>query len=161
MVPKMTHVAMRVRDSELREAEAFYSRLFGMATCFRETMTDDGWATLPEEEGWEFAERHGLKIGLVMLYNGDFAIDLESRPVPEGRGRYSHAGLQVAGRELDEVRSKAEEMGCSIAFDSPATLVFDDPYDMRWELTTLDYAVPRGLSAGAREGRWAADLVAA
>jgi hypothetical protein len=32
---------------------------------------------------------------------------------------------------------------------------------MRWEFTTLDYGAPKGLSAGARTGRWARDLLPA
>lgn len=161
MIPKMTHVAMRVRDTELREAETFYRELFDMDVAFRETMTENGWATLPDEDGWDFAERHQMRVGLVMLCRGGFAIDLEARPVPDAGGRFSHTGIEVSDEELERLRDKASKINCTVTHNSKPILVFDDPYGMRWEFTTLKYAEPKGLSAGSREGRWAADLVSA
>jgi hypothetical protein len=116
MFPKMTHIAMRLCPAELRSAEDFYADLFQMEVCFRETMTNDGWATLPDDEGWEFSARNDLPIGLVMLCNNEFAIDLEVREVPEGAGRYSHTGLQVAGREFARVLARSRALGCAIAY---------------------------------------------
>jgi catechol 2,3-dioxygenase-like lactoylglutathione lyase family enzyme len=150
----MTHVAMRVRPEEIRDAERFYTEVFGMTVAFRETMTADGWATLPLKNGWEYASTAGVSVGLVMLFKDNFAIDLEVRDVPAGQGRFSHTGLEVAAADLDTVRAKGLERGARIAFESSQTLVFDDPYNMRWELTLLSYADPYGLSAGRREGRW-------
>lgn len=159
MIPKMTHIAMRISDSELRDAEHFYCNLFRMDVAFRETMTPDGWATLPKEDGWQFADRHNLRIGLVMVYRGDFAIDLEARPVPVPGGRYSHTGIEVTSDELEHMREVVSHYDCEITHSSSSILVFDDPYGMRWEFMTLSYDKPELLSAGAREGRWAEALV--
>jgi hypothetical protein len=145
---------MRVRPEEIREAEKFYVDVFGMTVAFRETMTRDGWATLPLENGWDYACKERVPVGLVMLFRDNFAIDLEVREVPSGRGRFSHTGLTVASSDLKDVRARALERGAHISFEDNKTLVFDDPYDMRWELTLLSYADPYGLSAGRREGRW-------
>jgi len=39
--------------------------------------------------------------------------------------------------------------------DRPIILVFDDPYGVRWEVTTVAYDDPhRSLSTGARLGKW-------
>jgi catechol 2,3-dioxygenase-like lactoylglutathione lyase family enzyme len=161
MFPKMTHIAMRIRPEELHAAEKFYCELFGMSVSFRETMTEDGWATLPAQDAWSFAAQNDLSIGLVMLYNADFAIDLEVREVPEGAGRYSHTGLQVDQAQLAEMTDRSRRLRCNLTYESDDTLVFDDPYAMRWEFTTLDYSRPDALSAGAREGRWAAEAALA
>lgn len=149
----MTHVAMRVENGELKAAEAFYRRLLDLRVAFRETMTEDGWRTLPED-GWTYAERNGVDVGLVMLFRGGFAIDLEARPVPEGRGRFSHVGLHVDDAELGDIRARAHAMGCEVTYDQPHMVVFNDPYGMRWEVTNLSYDDPYALSAGRREGRW-------
>ncbi|HKE52177.1 MAG TPA: VOC family protein [Actinomycetes bacterium] len=45
----ISHVAVRVTD--LREAEDYYHRLFGLAVAFREAETSDGWRTLPPGGG--------------------------------------------------------------------------------------------------------------
>jgi catechol 2,3-dioxygenase-like lactoylglutathione lyase family enzyme len=151
----MTHVAIVIDQSKLEQAEAFYRRLFDMEVAFRETMTDKGWATLAaDSDAWALAKEQGIRIGLIMLYRGDLAIDLEARTVPEGRGPFSHTGLHVDGQELEMVRERARDSGCSVTFNAPHMVVFDDLFGMRWEVTTLSYADPYALSAGHREGRW-------
>jgi hypothetical protein len=151
----MTHVAIVIEQAKLEQAEAFYRRIFHMDVAFRETMTDKGWATLPHDsDAWALAKDQGIQIGLIMLYKGGLAIDLEARPVPNGRGPFSHTGLHVNGQELEMIRQRAKDTGCSITFDVPHMVVFDDVFGMRWEVTTLSYADPYALSAGRREGRW-------
>jgi catechol 2,3-dioxygenase-like lactoylglutathione lyase family enzyme len=150
----MTHIAICVLPAELRQAEEFYRRAFQMKVAFRETMTSDGWATLPDEDAWDYAARSGIDIGLVMLFRDQFAIDLEARAFPTGGGRFSHVGLEVDDRELIEVRERCRAAGCRFTFESDDIVVFNDPYGMRWEYTTLPYADPYGLSAGRRNGHW-------
>lgn len=54
----ISHVAVRVNN--LREAERFYSRLFGLAVAFWEAETSDGWRTLPEDASWDDAQAAGI-----------------------------------------------------------------------------------------------------
>jgi len=151
----MTHVAIVIDQSKLEQAEDFYRRIFALKVAFRETMTEKGWATLPSDcDVWALAKEQGIRIGLIMLYRGGLAIDLEARTVPEGRGPFSHTGLHVGGQELEMVRQHAQDSGCRITYDVPHMVVFDDRFGMRWEVTTLSYADPYALSAGRREGRW-------
>jgi catechol 2,3-dioxygenase-like lactoylglutathione lyase family enzyme len=152
----MTHVAIVIEPDRMKEAETFYRRLLDMDVAFRETMTPQGWATLPSdvENVWEYAAERGVKIGLIMLFRGGLSIDLEARAVPQGIGRFSHTGLHVAGDELAAIKGRSREMACVPVFDAPHMIVFNDPFGMRWEVTTLSYEVPQALSAGSREGRW-------
>ena len=71
-----------------------------------------------------------------------------------GGGRLSHVGVQVDTQELERLRTVAPRLGCQVVQDSPTLLVFDDPYGVRWEMTTSSYDDPRRLSTGARAERW-------
>jgi hypothetical protein len=126
-----------------------------MDVAFCETMTPAGWSTLPSDvDIWSYTKQRNVKVGLIMLYRGGLSIDLEARAVPQGIGRFSHTGLHVAGDELALIKSRAQEVGCTKTYDAPHMIVFDDPFRMRWEVTTLTYDQPSALSAGSREGRW-------
>jgi hypothetical protein len=56
--------------------------------------------------------------------------------------------------DLAHLRTLAPNLGCQVIQDGQAILVFDDPYGVRWELTTTSYDDPRRLSTGARLGHW-------
>jgi catechol 2,3-dioxygenase-like lactoylglutathione lyase family enzyme len=157
----MTHVAIVIEPERMEEAEAFYRRLFGMEVAFRETRTTEGWATLPSDvDVWYYTRERNINIGLIMLYRGGLSIDLEARTVPQGSGRFSHTGLHVAGDELALIKNRVRDLDCAKTFDAAHMIVFDDPFRMRWEVTTLSYEKPSALSAGCREGRWYATQAA-
>lgn len=61
----ITRVALRVQD--LRAAESVYQQLFGLEVRFREAETDQGWATLPPDAGWDDADAAGAHLDLCVL----------------------------------------------------------------------------------------------
>ncbi len=148
----VTHVALRVQN--LREAEAFYQRLFGLAVAWREAPVGDSWRTLPEDAGWDDAEAAGIALRLVMLYDRGFALALEASDDAAPGGRLSHLGLQVSTDELDRMRRIAPQIGCTVTTHRSAVVIIDDPYDVRWEVTTDAYDDPPLMSTGARTGNW-------
>jgi catechol 2,3-dioxygenase-like lactoylglutathione lyase family enzyme len=145
-----THIALIV--TPLRQAEEFYRTLFELEVAFREAETPDGWYTLPSGAGWDDAEATGIRLGLCSLHRDAFTLALEDGP-SSGGGRLSHIGIQVDTQELERLRIAASEP-CQIVQDIPSLLVFDDPYGIRWEVTTSAYDDPRRLSTGMRLGRW-------
>jgi catechol 2,3-dioxygenase-like lactoylglutathione lyase family enzyme len=145
-----THIALVV--TPLRQAEEFYRTLFGLEVAFREAETPDGWYTLPSEAGWDDAEAARIHLGLCSLHRDAFTLALEDGP-GSADGRLSHIGIQVDTHELERLHTSASEL-CQIVQDSPSLLVFDDPYGVRWEVTTSSYDDPRRLSTGVRLGRW-------
>lgn len=148
----VTHIALRVQD--LREAESFYQRLFGLSVAWREAPVGDTWRTLPEGAGWDDAESAGISLRLIMLYERGFALALEASDGATAGGRLSHLGLQVTAEELDRLRRVAPETGCTVTTHRAAVAIIDDPYGVRWEVTTDAYDDPPGMSAGARTSNW-------
>jgi catechol 2,3-dioxygenase-like lactoylglutathione lyase family enzyme len=147
----VTHIALIV--SPLRQAEEFYRTLFALEVAFRETETADGWYTLPSDAGWDDAEAAGISLGLCSLHRDAFTLALEAGANSEG-GRLSHIGVQVDTEDLLRLRTVAPALGCQVVQDGQTLLVFDDPYRIRWEMTTGSYDDPRRLSTGARLGLW-------
>jgi hypothetical protein len=147
----VTHIALYV--TPLRQAEEFYLRLFMLGVAFREAEAADGWYTLPEDASWDDAEAAGISLGLCSLHRDAFTLALEDGSPSEG-GRLSHVGVQVDVQELERLRASAPALGCQVIQDGPTLLVFDDPYGVRWEMTTIAYDDPRRLSTGVRLGRW-------
>src|SRR6266536_1513617 len=105
-----THLALRVE--RLREAEAFYCRLFALNVAWREAETPDGWSTLPESAGWDDAVHAGVNLGIVMLYRDGVRLALEAvESVVEG-GQLSHIGIFGDEDELARIRELAADLGC-------------------------------------------------
>lgn len=148
----VTHIALRVL--KLQDAEAFYGTLFDLAVAWREAETVDGWRTLPPDTSWSDAEAAHIHLGLVMLYRPGFALALEAVDEVAMLGQLSHIGLHVDSHELARLRQHAIHLGCRIVHDHATTVVFDDPFGVRWEPTTIDYTAPRQYSTGARTGQW-------
>jgi catechol 2,3-dioxygenase-like lactoylglutathione lyase family enzyme len=146
-----THIALVI--APLRQAEEFYRMLFALDVAFRETEVADGWSTLPLDVTWDEAERAGIQVGLCVLHRDAFTLALEAGS-SSGSGRLSHIGIQVDAQDIERLRTLAPTLGCQVVQDRPALLVFDDPYGIRWEVTTSSYDDPRRLSTGARTGRW-------
>jgi catechol 2,3-dioxygenase-like lactoylglutathione lyase family enzyme len=147
----VTHIALIV--SPLRQAEEFYRTLFALEVAFREAETAGGWYTLPSDAGWDEAQAAGISLGLCSLHRDAFTLALEAGASSAG-GRLSHIGVQVDTEDLSRLRTVAPTLGCRVVQDGKTLLVFDDPYGLRWEMTTSSYDDPRRLSTGARLGRW-------
>jgi catechol 2,3-dioxygenase-like lactoylglutathione lyase family enzyme len=146
-----THIALVV--SPLRQAEEFYQALFALDVAFREAEMADGWRTLPPLASWNDAEAADIHLGLSSLHRDGFTLALEDGPGTAG-GRLSHIGVQVDAPDLERLRTQAPALGCQLTLDKPTLLVFDDPYGVRWEVTTSSYDDPSRLSTGARTERW-------
>jgi catechol 2,3-dioxygenase-like lactoylglutathione lyase family enzyme len=147
----VTHIALVV--TPLRQAEAFYQALFALEVAFREAEMADGWYTLPPQASWEDAEAAGIHLRLSSLHRDALTLALEAGPGTAG-GRLSHIGIQVDSADLERLRTQAPASGCQLTVDRPTLLVFDDPYGVRWEVSTTSYDDPASLSTGARAGRW-------
>jgi hypothetical protein len=147
----VTHIALVV--TPLRQAEEFFQALFALDVAFREAETADGWYTLPPQASWDDAEAAGIQLGLCSLHRDAFTLALEAGPGTAG-GRLSHIGVQVDAPDLERLRVQAPALGCQLAMERPTLLVFDDPYRVRWEVTTTFYEDPSRLSTGARLGHW-------
>jgi catechol 2,3-dioxygenase-like lactoylglutathione lyase family enzyme len=145
----VTHVALRV--AELRQAEGFYVALFGLLVAFREAQVADGWRTLPEGAGWEDAQAAGVTLDLSVLHRDALHLALER--AGEGfvaGGRLAHVGLEISEVELERLLEAAPRLGCEIVQQRRGLLVLDDPYGVRWELTT-EYTL---RNPGVASGRW-------
>src|SRR6266702_6390937 len=143
-----THVALAV--GRLREAEEFYAQLFGMPVAFREIETPDGWRTLPDDVGWDSARAAGIEPQLSSLRRDGVAIALEEIEDEREGNRLSHIGMAIDAADLTDLRPRARNLGCGIVTDRDNLLVFDDPYGVRWEVSTTAELT----STGARTGRW-------
>ena len=147
-----THVALRVE--RLQEAEVFYSQLFALDVAWREAETPRGWYTLPEWAGWDDAARAGVELEAVMLFRDGLRLALELVESVADDGSLGHVGVFADADELQQLRKIAPAAGCDVVLDHEQALVFDDPLGVRWELNTFSYDDPRGMSNGARAGRW-------
>jgi catechol 2,3-dioxygenase-like lactoylglutathione lyase family enzyme len=143
-----THVALAV--GQLRQAEEFYGRLFGLAVAFREAETADGWRTLRGGLGWDSFHAAGIEPQLSSLSRDGITLALEAAGDERRGGRLSHLGIVVDQPDLDEVRRHAVGLGCRIITDRDHLLVLDDTYGVRWEVSTTGELA----STGARTGRW-------
>ena len=75
MIGSMRHIAIFVPD--LRVAEEYYQRLFGMALICREAVLDDGqWYTLPPGKGWDDDRAAGITLDMVALRSGALVLAL-------------------------------------------------------------------------------------
>jgi catechol 2,3-dioxygenase-like lactoylglutathione lyase family enzyme len=147
-----THVAIRVE--RLREAEAFYCGLLELKVAWREAETPQGWSTLPDSAGWDDAERAGIDLGVVMLYRDGLRLALEAAESVSKDGQLSHVGLFGDEDELQRLRERAGGARCEVVVDREQTLIFDDPFGVRWEVNSFAYDDPPSMSTGARTGRW-------
>ncbi len=59
------YIALYVPD--VRAAEAFYRRAFGMDVVTRESERDGEWWTLPAGKSWDDAVAAGVDLGMVAL----------------------------------------------------------------------------------------------
>ena len=60
--------------------------------------------------------------------------------------------LLVDEEELRRLRKDLPKFECHLVHDLERTIVFDDRYSVRWEVSQTDYSEPKRL--GVRPGRW-------
>jgi catechol 2,3-dioxygenase-like lactoylglutathione lyase family enzyme len=150
-----SHVALVV--GQLRQAEEFYGRLFGLEVAFREAEAADGWRTLRGGTGWDSFLAAGIEPQMSSLRRDGIVLALEAageerEAAGEERhpGRLSHIGITTDQPDLDELRLCAPGLGCRIVTYRDGLLILDDPYGIRWEVSTARELT----STGARTGRW-------
>lgn len=139
------HLALYVHD--LRAAEAFYARVFGLDPLFRESRTGEEWSALRPELGWSEADERGIGIDMVALRRDGFVLALfQGTP---GKGTVVEIGIGLSAPELDEVRALlAREL------DVPPEgrhFQFEDPFGYRWNVKEEDVGF---RSSGEIAGRW-------
>ncbi|HEX6678097.1 MAG TPA: VOC family protein [Actinomycetes bacterium] len=145
----LTHVALRVPD--LRRAEDFYRALFDLRVASRQAEVADGWRALPEDAGWREAEAAGITLDLSVLHRDALRLALErAEDAAAAGGRLDHLGLEVSEAELERLRQAAPGLGCQVVRERPGLLVLDDPFGVRWELTTAFEL----RNPGVVTGRW-------
>jgi hypothetical protein len=103
-----------------------------------------------EGRGWEDAEAAGIELGMVAMRRDGFILALEAVSEVDGHGPLSHIGLLVDESEAEALRHRAPVCGCELVPDRPGLLIFDDPYGVRWEVTSSSEL----RSTGAATGRW-------
>jgi catechol 2,3-dioxygenase-like lactoylglutathione lyase family enzyme len=145
----VTHLALRVAD--LRQAEEFYAALFGLQVAFREAEVADGWRTLPEGAGWQDAQAAGISLDLSVLARDALCLALERAEEGFVAGaRLAHVGLEITDVEMQRLLQAAPGLGCQVVQQRRGLLVLEDPYGVRWELTTA-YTL---RNPGVATGRW-------
>ena len=97
-----THAALAV--GQLRQAEEFYTRLFGLAVTFRETETADGWRTLRGGASWDSARAAGIEPQMSSLRRDGITLALEATEDERDGSRLSHLGIAVDEPDLGESR---------------------------------------------------------
>lgn len=142
------HVALFVPD--LRAAEDFYRRIFGMDVLFRESDLDgeESWFTLPIAKGWDDAEIAGIELAMVALERDEFVLALfRGTPQP---GTVLEVCFGLAVDEIETVRARLREEVIT-ADHGKCWLRFDDPFGFRWTLQEPHVAF---ISSGEIAGRW-------
>ncbi|HSM02479.1 MAG TPA: VOC family protein [Acidimicrobiia bacterium] len=145
------HVAVFV-GPDLRAAEEYYARLFGLQVVVREAPQGGGgidaavWAQLPQDKTWDDAEAAGVEIGMVGLERDDVTLALFPA-APTGE-RFYAVGLVATRDEIEAVAGRLADE--TIEDHREEWLAFLDRYGVRWQLSTR--APFRG--AGDSQGRW-------
>lgn len=142
------HIALFVPD--LRAAEEFYRRIFGMDLLLRESEVDgeESWYTLPPEKGWEDAEMAGVELAMVALKRDEFVLAL-FRGAPQ-HGTVCEICFGLAADEIEMVQAKLRDEPIS-SENSERWLRFDDPFGPRWTLQEPHVAFK---SSGEIAERW-------
>ena len=147
MAATVRHIALFVPD--LREAEQYYQRLFGMDLIGREAHLEDNlWYTLPPDKTWEDAEAAGIELNMLALRRGSLVLALfPGNPQP---GQIYMVGLNMPLREISRIRKRLPS-DAELWEDRPKSLTFRDRYAIIWQIygSGIDFR-----SSGETHGRW-------
>jgi catechol 2,3-dioxygenase-like lactoylglutathione lyase family enzyme len=142
------HIALFVPD--LREAETFFRRVFGMRLLMREAEMDDHlWYTLPMGKGWADAAAAGIELGMVALKRGAFVLALfQGEPIPEKT--VLEIGVTMTAETIAAVRDRLPNTVTFVKHEY-GDLMFRDPFGYRWHVWPAGKAF---RSNGESSGRW-------
>jgi catechol 2,3-dioxygenase-like lactoylglutathione lyase family enzyme len=147
-----THIAIAVPGA-LRDAEAYYRDLFGLAVSWREPVPADAPFDLP----WQALDAVGVAPEIVMLHSGAFRLSVVADGAARGRGVIDHVGLQVDRETLDAVRERAIGAGLQVVADREGELFdFVDRFGVEWELDTRSFDEPLAIVMQKRKREAAA-----
>jgi catechol 2,3-dioxygenase-like lactoylglutathione lyase family enzyme len=140
------YVALYVPD--LRAAEDFYRRAFGVEVLFRESERDGQWWALPAACDWDDALAAGVEIDMVALRRDDFVLAL-FRGAPEP-GTVLEVSIALDPADIERLRERPPD-GLVILEHDQGFLRFTDPFGFRWVLQRPDAEF---RSSGQIAGRW-------
>ena len=130
MNSSIRHIALFVPD--LRTAERYYQSIFDMELIGREAELADGlWYTLPFDKGWDEAEAAGIKLDMVGLRKGEFALAFFRGDAPPGQ--VNVIGIRMSIEEIARVRARLPG-DTQVLVDEPDYLEFRDPYQITWQI---------------------------
>lgn len=152
MLRRIDHVAVRV--PALRKAEEHYRRLFDLSVAYREVRTADGWFTLPDGSGWEAEAAWHVRVERSVLFREGFVLVLEARERVQPGERLDHFGLEGDEGEIRRLEGLVWGLGGQVVSRGGGTLVIEDAYGVRWELSGSRLDNPWERSVGVRAGRW-------
>jgi catechol 2,3-dioxygenase-like lactoylglutathione lyase family enzyme len=142
------YIALYVPD--LRAAEDFYGRAFGMEVLLRETERGGEWWTLPTDRSWDDALAAGVELHMVAMRRDDLVLALfRGAPAP---GTVHEVCLGLAAHEIDRIRERPPD-GCDVIEHRDGFVRFDDPFGFGWVLQTSTCrsgAAARLRGAGSR-----------
>lgn len=142
----VTHVAIRV-SGHLRDAEAAYAGLFGLAVSWREPVPRDA----PFDLSWEELDAAGVEPRIVMLHSGAFRLTISRTDDMPGHGPIEHVGLQVAPESLAAIAERVHASRLQAVAERPGELLdFIDWFGVEWELDTRSFANPRAIVEAKR-----------
>jgi len=140
------YVALYVPD--LRAAEDFYRRVFGVEPLFREAERDGQWWAVPDGRTWDDVLAAGVEIRMTALRRDALVLALfhgEPRP-----GTVHEVSIGLDPSEIEGLGERPPD-GLRIVERREGFLRFDDPFGFRWVVQRPD-AVFR--SSGEIAGRW-------
>jgi catechol 2,3-dioxygenase-like lactoylglutathione lyase family enzyme len=133
---------------ELRAAEAFYGRVFGFETLFREAESNGEWRTLPDGKNWDDVAAADVQIHMVALRRNEFVLALfAGAPKP---GTVHEVSIGVDPSEIGALAERPPD-GLEVLEHGEGFLRFEDPFGFRWVLQRPDAEF---RSSGQIAGRW-------
>lgn len=144
---RVGHIALFVQH--LREAEAFYRRVFDMELLMREAEGEESlWYTLPMDKGWDDAVAAGIELKMVALKRDNFILPLfQGNPAP--RETVLEIGVVMTDEEAAALRDRLPD---TVRFAKHhSDIMFDDPFGYRWHIWPPSKAFK---SNGESAGRW-------
>jgi catechol 2,3-dioxygenase-like lactoylglutathione lyase family enzyme len=139
------YLALYVRD--LRAAEEFYRRVFGMELLFRESHKDDDWYALRSDVGWADVDARGIEVGMVALRREEFVLAL-FRGTPQ-QGTVHEICVGMSPDDIETVRAAVPES--VIQGTSPLCIRLEDPFGFAWVVRQPETIF---RSRGEIAGRW-------
>ncbi len=138
-----------VRVNNLRRAEEFYGRVFGLRVQRRFRVNDEGVLVEVEGEvGWADADRRGVAPDYSLLSNETMQLALQDVGIGIRLDLHSfdqRLTATVESATLAHVKAEVLLHGYSLLGKTDDSLTFRDPFGVTWDLATRE--IPRLTSA--------------